>query len=104
MYQIPTCLSNSYFEKDCGPPEIAINATVQKPTGTTYNSVAEYYCTIGYSMTGNNTRQCTVTGDWSGVVPSCNIIGKIYKRSFVTVYHNFVLNPECVFRSIKLIE
>jgi len=43
---------------------------VQTPTGTIYNSVAEYYCIIGYNMTGNNTRQCTVNGDWSGVVPS----------------------------------
>ena len=80
------------------------NATVQTPTGTTYKYVVEYYCTIGYNMTGNNTRQCTVNGNWSGVVPSCNIIGKIYKTSFVTVYHNCVLDSECVFRSTKLIE
>jgi len=66
----------SLFRIDCGPPENDPYATVQTPTGTTYNSVAEYYCIIGYSMTGNNTRQCTVNGDWSGVVPSCNIIGK----------------------------
>ena len=65
-----------YLPIDCGHPDNSSHAIVQTPTGTTYNSVAVYYCTIGYNMTGNNTRQCTTTGDWSGVAPSCNIIGK----------------------------
>jgi len=38
------------------------------------NGVATYNCTIGYLMSGSDTRTCQVNGTWSGSEPTCSIV------------------------------
>ena len=36
-----------------------------------FPSQAVYSCNNGYTLVGNDMRQCLVDGQWSGVEPSC---------------------------------
>lgn len=45
-------------------------------TKTTYGTVAEVTCEIGYKTTGNNLATCLETGSWSDK-PRCEILGTI---------------------------
>jgi len=36
-----------------------------------YGSVAEYKCNDGYTLMGPSTRECLITGTWSGYTPVC---------------------------------
>ena len=40
----------------------------------TFNSTVTYTCDVGFEQSGSITRQCTVSGNWSGSTPTC--IGK----------------------------
>ena len=40
--------------------------------GLTYGSMATYSCNTGYSIEGQNIRNCQSDGDWSGIIPTCN--------------------------------
>jgi sulfatase modifying factor 1 len=62
----PTCPP-----RDCGTPASSAHATVDAPL-TTYGSTATYGCVSGYVMSGEATRTCDASGDWSGNVPSCS--------------------------------
>ena len=60
---------------DCGPPTPPANGSVSTAEGTTYLSVANYSCDVGFLLNGSNTRVCgNVT--WEGTTPECNLIGK----------------------------
>ena len=56
---------------DCGPLPKPEKGYVHTPSGTTYNSVATYYCIEGYVLLGNSERRCGFDGSWSPAVPSC---------------------------------
>ena len=40
-------------------------------TSTIFGSIATYTCNEGFVLNGNKKRECTVTGKWSGIEPSC---------------------------------
>ena len=40
--------------------------------GLTYGSMATYSCNTGYTIEGENIRNCQSDGDWSGIIPTCN--------------------------------
>ncbi len=47
------------------------NSGKVKWNGTRPNSIAEYSCKSGYSLSGQATRTCLSTGEWSGSAPVC---------------------------------
>ena len=55
---------------DCGSLDDPDNGQVNF-SNTTFESTANYTCDLGYSLNGNSTRTCEVSGEWSGDPPSC---------------------------------
>ena len=77
LYYVPVkrciiCLS-VHSAVDCGSLDNPGNWVVSFTT-TTYNSVATYSCSTGYTLTGDDRRMCLESGLWSGSEPMC--IGK----------------------------
>ena len=56
---------------NCGDLEDPTNGTVVF-TSTLYKSVANYSCNTGYNLTGDNSRTCLNSGEWSGSQPNCS--------------------------------
>ena len=59
---------------DCGPLTNPTDGQVNHNTGTTFGETAIYSCALGYDLIGESTRICQangITGEWSGVAPSC---------------------------------
>ena len=61
----------SFLTVDCGSLSDPLNGVVMT-TGTTLSSDATYTCDNGYTRSGDQTRVCLASGDWSGSEPSCN--------------------------------
>ena len=40
-------------------------------SGDSVGSVAVYFCTDGYSLDGDTTRECLSSGLWNGSTPQC---------------------------------
>ena len=47
-----------------------------------YESVANYSCDTGFNLNGQEQVTCQATGDWTGIAPTCERIGKIYNNDF----------------------
>jgi hypothetical protein len=58
---------------DCGAPPKLDNGLVSAPS-TTYNTVASYSCSQGFSLSGLDQRTCQANGAWSGAAPTCQAI------------------------------
>ena len=60
---------------DCGPLTDPVNGAVDTSSGTTYQETATYTCDPGYTLRGNATRTCQLTGRttgaWSSSAPYC---------------------------------
>ena len=65
MYQY-ACISGI----DCGSLPNPANGVVSL-SDTVFGSVATYSCNDGFTLEGETTRQCEVSGRWSGTPPSC---------------------------------
>ena len=59
-----------YFSLDCGSLDCPCNGDVLV-TDTTFGSIANYDCMLGYVLLGNPTRTCLDTGLWDGEPPCC---------------------------------
>ena len=55
---------------DCGTPPFIDNGNFTT-TETTFESVAEYGCNEGFTLSGNQNRICQADGTWSGADPEC---------------------------------
>ena len=55
---------------DCGDLPSPINGQARL-TETLLGFVATYTCDSGYTIVGNNTRECSPDGTWSDEVPKC---------------------------------
>ena len=55
---------------DCGDLPPPANGSVLV-SNTTERSVATYTCDDGYILTGDPTRTCLESGNWSNTEPSC---------------------------------
>ena len=55
---------------DCGVPPFIGNGNFNV-TETTFESVAEYGCNEGFTLSGSLNRTCQADGTWSGAAPVC---------------------------------
>ena len=55
---------------DCGVPPFIGNGDFNV-TETTFESVAEYGCNEGFTLSGSQSRTCQADGTWSGADPVC---------------------------------
>ena len=55
---------------DCGDPGTPTNGQ-RSLSSTTYNSVVNYTCDVGYTLQGANSRTCQSDGQWSGSAAQC---------------------------------
>ena len=63
---------------DCGGLEDPKDGEVIVST-TNYASVASYSCNTGYNLTGDNSRTCLNSSEWSGSQPNCSGNTKLRK-------------------------
>ncbi|XP_055850418.1 sushi, von Willebrand factor type A, EGF and pentraxin domain-containing protein 1-like, partial [Episyrphus balteatus] len=56
---------------DCGNLRPVENGRINYSSGTTLHSIAEYECSNGYAVDGNDKRVCLTMGVWSGQEPVC---------------------------------
>jgi len=56
--------------KKCGSPGDLIYGNMEQ-TGESFGDTATYNCDEGYALVGNQERECTAEGRWTGSVPSC---------------------------------
>lgn len=56
---------------DCGLLQAPLNGSVDF-TSTVLSSIASYTCDKGFTLKGNNTRECQINEEWSGKEPQCN--------------------------------
>ena len=57
---------------DCGDPPPVGNGDFNT-TGTIFQSVAEYACNEGFTLSGSQSRTCQADGTWSGADPVCMV-------------------------------
>ena len=61
---------------------------------TTYQSVANYTCEVGYNLMGNASRFCQEDMSWSGNEPECrskDALSYMYERVKSTTHSRFVM-------------
>ena len=81
--QTPRLLKFMYYLTDCGPLPKPVGSEVFTETGTTVGSLAIYTCLDGYSLnesSGNRMRTCSINGSWEGTPPTCEPVGKFWKK------------------------
>ena len=77
---------------DCGNLTDPANGQVTLTAGTTFGLTATYRCNTGYTLVGDSTRTCQVTGNWSGSAPTCE--GMLLKGDlilFICAYTQYKL-------------
>ena len=45
-------------------------------SGKIVGAIADYSCETGYQLSGSQSRSCSITGSWTGIVPICEPIGE----------------------------
>ena len=67
-------MASTHVAVDCGSLDSPSNGNVSL-SGTTFQSVAQYSCDMGYLLVGMESRQCQANRTWSGESPVCE--GKV---------------------------
>ena len=81
-----TLLINLQPVSDCGPLSDPGNGVVDTSNGTTFGEVATFFCDTGYSLIGDDQRDCQSDGLWGGTSPTCEIKGMSRLCREVIVY------------------
>ncbi|XP_038676481.1 E-selectin-like isoform X2 [Scyliorhinus canicula] len=58
----------------CAPPSSISNGNVTQRDRWIYGADAKYSCRVGYTLIGQHTINCTVSGNWSHKAPACQVI------------------------------
>ena len=72
---------------DCGSLDSPANGSVSI-SGTTFQSVAQYLCDLGYLLVGVESRRCQANRTWSGESPVCE--GKLQCKLAYIPFHNII--------------
>ena len=59
---------------DCGAPAPPDHGAADSSAGTLLGATATYSCSEGHELIGDASRQCGSNGQWSGPVPSCEVV------------------------------
>ena len=78
-----------YVVPGCGSLPDPANGQVTL-TGTTVGSEATYTCNPGYTLWGDQTRQCRSGGQWSGSEPTCERMFRLSLYLIIVYYLNLV--------------
>jgi len=46
--------------------------------GTTFGAEVHYGCDTGFSLDGNASNVCSLSGQWEPETPNCQLIGNLY--------------------------
>jgi len=60
---------------DCGQPITPTNGTVSITNGTHYDAVVYFGCNVGFTIFGNKSSVCELSGQWGPETPQCQLIG-----------------------------
>lgn len=86
LLQIASCVV-----VDCGDPGILSNGNTVGTT-TTFNSVVNHTCNMGYALNGTNQRVCLESGNWSAPLPMCisksDLLTTMQKYIYESLYRN----------------
>ena len=55
---------------NCGDAGTPTNGNTMQTT-TTFGSIVNHTCNVGYALNGSNQRECLESGSWSQPLPSC---------------------------------
>lgn len=70
IYMTMVIIICPHSASDCGPLFSQVNGMVDT-SGTQYGDIATYVCMPGYTLVGEATRTCDISGVWTGVEPIC---------------------------------
>ncbi|XP_053372795.1 E-selectin-like [Mercenaria mercenaria] len=60
-------------KEDCREPKQLSNVTIDVTNGTTYGSFASIKCSPGYTLHGDNIKECLSNGSWSAFSTNCTL-------------------------------
>ena len=63
------------FKADCGQTLAPSNGTVSATNGTQYNAEVYFACNVGFTIQGNASNVCQLSGKWEPGTPTCQLIG-----------------------------
>jgi CUB/sushi domain-containing protein len=77
------CMANKQWQYDGGetaclrrncydPPQMPNGG--RKFVGTLYESTADYFCDEGYTLSGQSSLVCGISGHWEGKLPTCELL------------------------------
>ena len=66
---------------DCMALPNPTNGQVMTTSGTTFNNIATYSCTDGYTLSSSATRVCGSNGSWTLDAPTCLCMSVIISLS-----------------------
>lgn len=68
-------MSSMNYIVDCGKVGELRNGNITYTSGTIVNSTATFTCDKGYTLFGNNSTVCQLTGNWSDYNVNCTTTG-----------------------------
>ena len=72
---IQNTVDNIDFITECAHLSSPLAGSVTQ-NGSAVGAVADYSCVAGYQLKGPISRSCSITGNWTGTKPICELIGK----------------------------
>ena len=106
---IISCLLNASWSSptpscsivNCGNPGEPANGYTNDNVFT-YQSTVQYYCNVGYQLSGDSSIECTANGNWNNTLPNCAIINCTDpgtptngERTGVNIYYNSTVSYSC---------
>ena len=86
---------------NCGNPGEPANG-YNNDNVFTYQSTVQYYCNVGYQLSGDSSIECTANGNWNNTLPNCAIINCTDPgtpingtRNVVDLYYNSTVSYSC---------
>ena len=55
----------------CDKPRLSNGSVILESKRYHIGAIAQYKCNIGYFILGSSSRQCLLSGEWSGFQPFC---------------------------------
>ena len=86
---------------NCGNPGEPANGYTNDNVFT-YQSTVQYYCNVGYQLSGDSSIECTANGNWNNTLPNCAIINCTDPgtpingvRTGMNLYYNSTVSYSC---------